>query len=389
MTSATERVPIVDGLRGIAILMVVLFHIYISSRFAFQLMGIGIPFEFHTFTQAGYFGVQIFFFVSGFCLMLPYAAAACGKRPYPQLSEYVSRRFWKIVPSYYLALFFVAFIDPIDAQPGISRANDVIVHALFLHGFFEQAYTSLNSNFWSLAVEVEFYVFFPLVAWLMTKRPAIATALCVLVTLAYSNAIASTPLAGTFFWASQLPNFIALFAMGMASAYVYHRWIAGAAISKQFRIEMTWAAIVAFIAVGYVFEQANRMTGGPVAWAWQTVHNLEIAVFLACFTLAGLAATPAFQRAVGNPVLSFFSDVSYNMYLWNAPIIAAIATHWGGPYGGLHGFEAWVFALKALAAVTLVGASITHVFERPLMRWRGGRKTQSALTQMGQETRSR
>ena len=100
LASDTERVPIVDGLRGLAILMVVLFHVYLSTHFAFQLNGIGIPFEFHTFTQAGYFGVQVFFFISGFCLMLPYAAAACGKRPFPKLSEYVSRRVWKIVPSY-------------------------------------------------------------------------------------------------------------------------------------------------------------------------------------------------------------------------------------------------------------------------------------------------
>jgi peptidoglycan/LPS O-acetylase OafA/YrhL len=374
MASSTERVPIVDGLRGIAILMVVLFHVYLSTHFAFQLSGIGIPFEFHTFTQAGYFGVQIFFFISGFCLMLPYAAAACGKRPFPQLSEYVSRRFWKIVPSYYLALFTIAFLDPFNAQPGITRTADVILHALFLHGFNDHAFPSLNANFWSLAVEVEFYVIFPFIALFMIKRPALATAVCVLATIVYSNAIASTQLAGTFIWANQLPAFIALFAIGMVSAYIYHKWIVNAEIPPAVRVEMMGTAIVAFIALGYVLEQVNRVGGGPLAWQWQTAHNLEIAMLLAIFTLAGQTATRGFQRAIDNPVLRFFADISYNMYLWNAPIIAAIAEYWSGPHSGLHGFEGWIFAAKALAATTLVGALLTSLYERPLMRWRGGKR---------------
>lgn len=79
--------------------------------------------------------------------------------------------------------------------------------------------------------------------------------------------------------------------------------------------------------LAYVFEWVDRTSGGPAAWGWENAHRLEIALVLAVFTLCGVCATPFVQRWLGNPLLAFFSDISYNVYLWNGILMAYLSTH--------------------------------------------------------------
>jgi len=354
-------------LRGFAILVVVLFHIYMKTHFVFAGSLFGWQFDAHTFVEAGYLGVEIFFFVSGFCLMLPFAVWLVGRRPKQTWPEYVSRRFWKIVPSYYLALAVVVFFYPFQAQPGIAPATDALLHAVFLHGFNALSFSSLNAGYWSLAVEVEFYVVFPLLVWGFARSPIVATVATTLLGLGYSWYIAAHNLDGVFQFAYQLPSFLPLFAIGGLCAWVHERWIRGATLARTTQLELGVVALASVAALAYVFEQANRGGGGPASWGWENGHRLEIAVVLAAFTLAAACATPFAQACIANRPLAFLSDISYNMYLWNGAIIDWMGRHWTP--------NAWwaptvPFSALAFVLTVLFGWAITRAFERPLMRAR-------------------
>jgi peptidoglycan/LPS O-acetylase OafA/YrhL len=366
----TERVPVIDGLRGVAILLVLSYHVYEKSHFAFGFDLFGLRLNLHTFVQAGYMGVEIFFFISGFCLMLPYAQYMVGRRTREPFREYAARRFWKIVPSYYLAIAILLLFPSLGTAAQMSRVQDVALHALFLHSFNDASFASLNGNFWSLAVEVQFYVLFPFIVLAFIRRPAIATVSVILVGLAYSAVIAGAHRDVYFIWTYDLLSYLPLFALGIAGAYIYERWIRDAQVTDPFRREMAFASLASVLILGYVFEQANRIGGGFPVWAWQNEHRFEIGLILCAFTLSSLLATPLWQRIIANPVLQFYADISYNMYLWNSVVVLLIAEHWWGDEGrnGLI-----MFAMTLLCA-TCIGWALTRFFERPLMRWAAQRR---------------
>jgi peptidoglycan/LPS O-acetylase OafA/YrhL len=322
-------------------------------------------FDGRAIVQAGFLGVELFFFISGFCLMLPYAASMCGRRTLPKWGEYWSRRFWKIVPSYYLALG-VAACFPIERPSGVAWPQDLLLHATFMHSFSGPSFVSLNSNFWSLAVEVQFYLFFPLIVWSFMRAPVATAAGLGIVGLAYSNAVASAGLDGTFQWSYQLLGFLPLFALGSLCAWIHERFIRDRELCRKVRMESAVVASFALVAVGYVFEQVNRTGGGPVAWVWQNAHRFELGVVFSLFTLSAASSPIAVQRLIANPVLTFLSNISYNMYLWNGAVVSLVASRWAGDAGWRGG----VFAFLVVAGASAAGFVLTVFFERPLMRHR-------------------
>lgn len=353
-----------DGLRGCAIILVVLFHVFVKTHFAFGVTLGWFHIDARNTVQAGFLGVSIFFFVSGFCLMLPYATALVEKQSAPTWGEYASRRFWKIVPSYYLALGTMLVL-PIDHRAQLPIFVDGASHALFLNAFDGETFTSLNSNFWSLAVEVEFYLLFPLLVFGFARAPLVATATTIVLGLGYSIEIARLGLDKFFIWSYQLPSCLPLFACGAITAWAYARFIRGREISADVRTQCALVAIAGIVLIEYLFDQVNRSGGGSFAWAWENGHRFELGITLAIFSLAVCAAPQRAQRLFANPLLMFFSDISYNMYLWNAVMIAIVASHYRGDdswHGGL-------FMLAVVGGTTAIGYVLTMYFERPLIRW--------------------
>ena len=103
--TSKPRLEILDGLRGLAVWLVVVFHVWqiswVDVNAALRLpQGWDVSF----LPATGFFGVDLFFFLSAFCLTLPYATAWEVGTPAPTLRHFFARRAAKILPSYYLAL---------------------------------------------------------------------------------------------------------------------------------------------------------------------------------------------------------------------------------------------------------------------------------------------
>ena len=185
MKSSNEHIPFLDCVRGVAILAVFLFHCYKNDftlgtsevtwngwlpdyQTSFNNLALLLP-------KMGQFGVAIFFVISGFCIHLSHE-----KIRDKDWGVFFLRRFFRIYPPYLVALLIFACVFPatrldfsssfLHTRPHYFFSSYLLgVHVLLIHNFSEYAIWTINGSFWSIAVEVQLYILYPLLL-LFAKR---------------------------------------------------------------------------------------------------------------------------------------------------------------------------------------------------------------------------
>jgi peptidoglycan/LPS O-acetylase OafA/YrhL len=366
--SGTE---VVDGLRGIAILLVLIYHTWLFSWLTPELTVLGHSVPVDVVARSGYLGVELFFAISGFVLFFPHAEFALHGGALPGLRDFAYRRFIKIVPSYVLALAATAVV----AAPLFHSARDLAAalanHIFFAQNSWNDAFGPVNSVFWSLAIEVQFYLFFPAIARAFRRRPLLAAALMIALALGYRYATVNCCLQ-TETVERQLPAFLDVFALGMLAAYAVVFLRTRVAGLERYRWAFTLAAALCVCACFALLQGADAVTyenGGRERWI--LAHRTLMAATVAALAVASCFAARWWRALIANPVFVFLSVLSYNLYLWHTLILiwmwrhdvprAATANphddpHWKLVYIGL----GWSVCLA-------VSAAITYFIERPLL----------------------
>src|SRR5579884_1753272 len=166
---AQGRLGVLDGLRGIAVLLVLWYHVWEISWLPAPLPSLQfIP-------ETGFAGVDLFFYISGFVIVYPFVKALVHGDVPPTWGHFAYRRAIKIVPSYVLSIVVVIAIGYAHFANAGEALRDIGTHLLFIHTWWGDTYGTINGVLWTLAVEVEFYVVFPLI-WLAFKRYPFLTA---------------------------------------------------------------------------------------------------------------------------------------------------------------------------------------------------------------------
>jgi peptidoglycan/LPS O-acetylase OafA/YrhL len=179
------RIPELDGLRGIAILSVLLFH-YISDHILWMDSASPAPggflFHFQKVFSLGWAGVDLFFVLSGFLI----GGILLDARTSPRyFSTFYARRFFRIIPLYYLwiAVYFVLILTPLrgllrgapeSLYRGLEKWNVAPVYFLFLQNSVKMVHGNFGTGWlgqlWSLAVEEQFYLLMPFAVRFLPQR---------------------------------------------------------------------------------------------------------------------------------------------------------------------------------------------------------------------------
>ena len=311
--------------------------------------------------QSGYLGVDLFFFISGCCIALPYARARSAGIAPPTAGEFAKRRARKILPSYLLALavFAIAFHDRFDGP--LTLLAHLAAHAAFVHVFSPATFGSLSGPLWTLGIEVQFYVLFALLAPVITRRPFTVYACFAAVSVLYRAAIAALGIDTDFGWLNQLPAVLDIFGAGVLAAFLH------VGISTSTRLPRpalaTAAAVAALAAVAAAFAIATSIAasdGDDAVHRWLNAWRVSFGPVLLLATLGLSFGSARIRSFAGSRPLRGLSIVSYAAYLFNLEIVVAL--------GRLGLPPAAVFWLGAFGTL-LVAAAVTYGFERPLARF--------------------
>lgn len=385
---AQSRLGVLDGLRGIAVLLVLWYHVWEISWLPAPLP------QLQFIPETGFAGVDLFFYISGFVIVYPFVKALVSGSPAPTWGHFAYRRAIKIVPSYVLSIIAVIAIGYAQFGSAGEALRDIGTHLLFIHTWWSDTYGSINGVLWTLAVEVEFYVIFPLL-WLAFKRfPWLTAATMVAVTILYrvhaEHCCYSNSMELLIY---NLPGYLDIFASGMISALLYVRWKDSTV--KWSAPLATLAAIAGFVMLALLLQNLwNARHTDQWSTVWQIYNRTLVGIAFMLMGVGSLLAVSLWQRLIASRVLLFFAAISYNLYLYHQPLARLLLKWHIPPYAGNneHYDPRWQLNYTLIAfAVTIAQATlVTYLFERPLLkmpmeRWRtlmSRRKSTGALSEV-------
>jgi peptidoglycan/LPS O-acetylase OafA/YrhL len=169
--TSNRFIPEVDGFRFLAILIVIISHIYVQCT-----PPIGTGLFARLFLEAfwdGKHGVYLFFTISGFILALPFARHHLQQTKPVALGSYFRRRITRLEPPYVMVMLLRAGLLLWYKQSSLSTVSIHLLASLFyVHSLIFAQYSTINPPAWSLEVEVQFYILAPLLTAVFLIRSA-------------------------------------------------------------------------------------------------------------------------------------------------------------------------------------------------------------------------
>jgi peptidoglycan/LPS O-acetylase OafA/YrhL len=352
-----QRLTGLDGLRGLAALFVVVNHIFLR---AFP----GYPADHAPFWAGwfiyGRFAVVVFIALSGFSLAL-----APGRRGWrlDGVSRFARRRARRILPAYWAALAFSLVVAWLLVRPpgeGVPGTRSVLVNGLLVQNIVGAP--SPNRSFWSMAVEAQLYIAFPLLLLMVRRFGAVAMVAVVTVIVATVGIVGPHVSRLDTFVIQSAPDLAALFAVGILSA-----GIVGASKARR-AWPWAWLALAAAAPVfATIWWQGSVWTLDHLFWI-----DLALGPAIACL-LAALATgrpAPLLRLLEARPIRSLGAS-SYSLYLTHGPIVVVIYQEIVAPRFH-HGVAAFLVTIALAVPVAILFArGFAAVFETPFLRRRG------------------
>lgn len=367
-----KHIAVLDGLRGIAILWVVWFHFYGFSLLvpAFNLYGLRVDFSF--IPQSGFLGVVLFFFISGFVLFYPYARTLFEGNPEQTLKQFAYRRAIKIIPSYYLSLLLLVGLGHWLFFPPKDTPWQTLMHIFFIHNFTTNTLMGINAVYWSLAVEVQFYLLFPAICFLFYRKPWLTAVIMCGVAVIYRWWSSSCCSQIDQYLEYQVPAYLDVFASGMLCAYSFVRIRAK---KPEWANRSDWATVIAliFVVLLTVFVRNNY---APY-WMSSAPNHPEYFLYLSLMffgvALSSMFASPIWRRLLANPILLFFAVISYNLYLYHVILAASMMYRLKLPHYTTiepRSDPIWQMTFTTVAFIVVVAFStlVTYAIERPILK---------------------
>ena len=329
MRSGAGHITSLDGLRGLAALVVLVSHLSNETGLLGGVLGAG----------AGQLGVMLFFALSGFLMAhvtwdTPPTVAA--------LRRFAVHRMSRVLPLFYVAVL-AAFVAP--APFAIDTLTDLLAHMSLVRG---------DRVFWTVPVEIGFYMIFP-VLWLLRDRAPMLLSVGALGLLALGVALRAVTQPSPV----QLLGvgwFLPAFALGVLACLAQRR---------ELRLpcpDLVLAAGGVLLLLAY--PRASQALFGITTSAWDRPGVL---LLMPVLLLAAVQA-PLGGRVLGAAPARWVGKVSYSLYLWHLFVMAGIArlTGWAET-------APWAYAAAVLVLSGLAAEASYRLIEAPSRRWLNAR----------------
>jgi peptidoglycan/LPS O-acetylase OafA/YrhL len=373
-TAVTGRhLPALNGLRGVAVIGVVAYHLQIG------------------WAKGGYLGVDLFFVLSGFLITTLLLEEWVGNGRI-NLAAFWGRRARRLLPALFLvvaALALYLICNAIFGGPGANGLidlsglrGDAIATLLYVNNwhliYAHQSYFAQFSapsplqHTWSLAIEEQFYLVWPLVLLVLLRfgrRGWRRLGVTVTVILGVGSSVLMAALfnggdPSRIYYGTDTRLFDL-----MAGATLAFLAAARGQPGAPARRTLHWAGPAAAVVLAVFWVRAGTSGGLPTNFMFQ-------GGFLLCAALAALVVADArliepgwFARALSWRPLHFVGTISYGVYLWHWPVIVYLN-------GTRTGLSTWPLNLLRIGVTLAVSTASYYLVERPvrLAKFRGGFK---------------
>ncbi|HSK87927.1 MAG TPA: acyltransferase [Anaerolineales bacterium] len=361
-------IPGLDGLRAIAILLVFASH--------------------SDLVEFGWVGVQLFFVLSGFLitgiLLDMKDSLPAGK----YFTKFYGRRFLRIFPLYYFYLALMAVVAywliSVDFRPGPMKIflDQVWYAVLYVYDFFYRVPwfepSHFLDHFWSLSVEEQFYIVWPLLLLLVPQKHLKRLfILFVILAITFRVLLYGWYLSGSSLWFFREPFGLVVYALPFShlDAFAFGAYISRYEIWRP-RVQLlilvllvpavgftatyfTTGSIGLVSALGYDSSLEN---GYEFIWA-HTLLNYLFAVLIYC-----VVREKVFVRFLEMPWLRYLGKISYGMYVYHLALIWFTWTLL--EERNLGEIASWIKIAISLSATILVSTISYYWLERPILNWK-------------------
>ena len=375
-----ERLAAPDVLRVFAIFTIGWFHIWQQSWLdpGFRIGQYYVNLQ--QVVRHGAMMVDEMLLLSGFLLALPVAKRMIQGQLPESAGTFYKKRFWRIVPSYYLVIMLTTCFWSIP-QGQYSSAGamvkDLLAHFTFTHTLFYDTYllSPLPATIWTLSVEVLFYALWPLIAQFYRKSPSIT---CLALALAGILFRLWVSLHGvTLFMFNQLPAQLDLYALGMAAAMIFARLDASGKPCIRWRRVIAPLGMLAGFAgmVWIMYIQPVPTDGYGAIYRGQMLWRLPMGLLGGCFLVTGCLAPKGLARAMGNRLTCFLSDITYPFFMWHQFLACRLKDWHIPPYvselPNQAGEQPWKtqYTYICFFAAAALSALFAYGIERPIQKW--------------------
>lgn len=337
-TIPMKRLFHIDLARTVAILLVTTYHL---SRVYPVDAKIG-AFDLYGLFRHGYLGVDIFFVVSGYVMAMTWERQTGNFAT--RARSFLRSRLLRLMPAYIVAImFWVAVITATGfAQKPVGPFH-IVSHLIFTHTFFPSSFFSVSGVMWSLAVEVHFYLLFPLLALLSWRQRCWLVSFCI---LAAGAATLFVPQSHPFLYPLRW-NVITFFPLFMLGVFIHE--------TRDWKLQDN----------GWIFWPI--IAGAVVFMMMVEPFDTNVVLRLALGGAIGLALVAAspFRSAEGLAAnaIKAIAAASYSIYLYNYVLFFI-----GSALSGLVGMVCGVVFVFAF------GGAMWWVFDRNFEKARHRRK---------------
>lgn len=336
-----------DSLRAIAVLLVIITHWFPEGH------------PVNTYTSF-FNGVDIFFVLSGFLITRILLenrkeAESLGNSKWHICKNFYVRRFLRIFPIYYAAIFVLFLLGP---KTGTHIRENVVYFLTYTSNFYfihRGKWEGMLSHLWSLSVEEQFYLLWPWLILFIRKKfllPLIGLSILVGIT-------------GQFFY-SELATFSCFDGFGLGAL------LAWAIVYRPDSLSRFYKPLLGLAAISCLLQVARGVNGGDRILLPSRTLTAFCTIAVIAAILLGKGKDSVLSRFVlNNKVLVFIGKISYGIYLYHlmVPLFVSKTLEWANEhlFPGLVVHNSYVMMVVDLC-ILLAGAYISwKVIEQPIL----------------------